>query len=138
MNVAIDDTVDEDDIEPPGTPPSESASEEDDDMGLQIDERGAQPVDEQIVEDEFDLDSGDDDDGPILPAAFPLNPPMPDDLPPIQFPPLVDGASSSTERNRKWARTVRDSFVAYQSGMRGDSYKRRCNYEHMVVMGYVY
>ena len=113
-------------------PPAPQASAEDDDMGF------GHEGDSEDRDANGDSDDGAESDEETeenrLPDAFPANPPAPDLTPDMEF--ISDKPrTSSSDRNRHWTRRLRDSFVAYQAGMRGDPYRRRCNFEHMTVMG---
>ena len=102
----------ENEINDPGTP---NESDEDDEDGE--------------VE-----DSDDSDDGETFPSCFPRNPPDVERIPFVEYP--ADAVRSSpSDRNRDFARRVQENFVPYQKGMKGESYRKRTNYEHQLAMG---
>ena len=109
-------------------PPALEGSDEDDDMG----QNASDNEDAHASGDDGDEDE--EEELVRLPEAFPTHPPAPYLGPDLEYPP-PETPSSSGDRNRLWARKVRNSFVAYQPGMKGDPYKKRCAYEHMQVMG---
>ena len=83
---------------------------------------------EDELEDEFE------DDGDNFPDCYPLNPPVVDQLPEIEYP--ADAPRSTpSERNLDFERTVRNNFVPFSKGLKGDMYRRRTNYEHQKIMG---
>ena len=100
------------------------------------DDREDDPEDdpEDIVRAEHSDSSDDSDDGETFPQCFPRNPPDVERLPFVEYP--ADAVRSSpSDRNREFARMVQNNFVPYQKGMKGESYRKRTNYEHQLAMG---
>ena len=76
----------------------------------------------------------DDDDDDTFPTCYPMNPPLVEQFPRIEYPPDAM-RSSPSDRNREFNRQLRDNFVPYAKGMRGEVYRKRTTYEHQSVMG---
>ena len=91
---------------------------------------------EEAHEDE-EVEDDDGEAGDNFPACYPENPPIVDQMPQVEYP--VDTARSSpSERNLDFNRMVQNNFVPFSKGLKGDAYRRRTNYEHQQIMGYVF
>ena len=93
--------------------------------------------DENMDHDEPTDDSdndGDDDDN--FPPCYPGNPFLPEQIPFVAYPEDTT-RSSPSERNMAFNRMVQNNFVPFAKGLKGEAYRRRCNYEHQQIMGYV-
>ena len=113
-----------------GGVPELEHSEEDDDMGLNNEDANG----DRGVGDENELAEAGQDEIVELPTVFPMEPPAPEMTPDFEYPMHLK-RSSSAQRNRDWARRLKDSFVAYEPGLKGEPYRKRCDYEHMMIMG---
>ena len=100
--------------------------------------RRAEASDESGDESETE-NNGDDDDGDNggqFPTCYPVNPPLVEQIPEIAYNPDTP-RSSPSERNLEFQRMVQNNFVPFSKGLKGEPYRRRTNYEHQQIMGYV-
>ena len=72
-----------------------------------------------------------------FPSCYPAQPPLVETLPRVEYP--VDTPQSTpSQRNMEFDRMVQNNFVPFTKGLKGEAYRRRTNYEHQKIMGYVY
>ena len=81
-----------------------------------------------------DDDDDDEDDNPRFPFCYPVDPPLVEILPVVQYPEDAP-RSSPSDRNLDFERMVRNNFVPFAKGLKGDAYRRRTDYEHQKIMG---
>ena len=79
-------------------------------------------------------DDDDDDDNQRFPACYPIDPPVVEVLPLIEYPADAE-RSSPSDRNLDFNRMVQSNFVPFSKGLRGEDYRKRTNYEHQQIMG---
>ena len=82
---------------------------------------------------EEENDNGDDD---VFPPCYPSNPFLPEQIPLVVYPDDVP-RSTPSERNLEFNRMVQNNFVPFAKGLRGEAYRKRTDYEHQQIMGYV-
>ena len=118
--------------------PSESGSQEE---GFQNDasQNGSRAASIREHASDSDSDSNDDDDADDeqrFPFCYPVDPPAVEVFPLIQYP--ADARRSSpSDRNLDFNRMVQANFVPFSKGLKGEDYRKRTNYEHQQIMGYV-
>ena len=71
-----------------------------------------------------------------FPSCYPAQPPLVEVLPEINYP-ADTPQSTPSQRNMEFDRMVQNNFVPFTKGLKGEAYRRRTNYEHQKIMGYV-
>ena len=85
-------------------------------------------------ESESDDDDEDDENDQRFPFCYPVDPPLVEVLPVIQYPNDAE-RSSPSDRNLDFKRMVQNNFVPFAKGLKGEAYRRRTDYEHQQIMG---
>lgn len=98
--------------------------------------------DESFEDSESDDGNGDEngdenDDDDVFPPCYPANPFVPEQIPFVVYPDDVT-RSTPSERNLQFNRMVQNNFVPFSKGLKGEAYRRRTDYEHQQIMGYVF
>ena len=119
--------------QPPLLQPADGQQGQDQGQDSRPPSRRQSPSESENEDEEFEDDDDFDDN---FPSCYPDHPPIVEPLPEIAYPDDVT-RSSPSERNLDFNRMVRNNFVPFSKGLKGDAYRRRTNYEHQQIMGYV-